>query len=65
MDGERRQDSCKQWLADETKVHERAEYGANNAAVTSALREQQRRTKLVTDYKKEVTTVTAAAKVGI
>lgn len=45
--------NCLAWIADEQTVHETADYGSNMSGVQAALREQQRRVKIVQDFKPE------------
>ena len=63
MDGDQQHKLSMQWIADEQHVHERAEYGANNHAVSEALNEQRRRVKVVKDYGSKISQAKKAAKV--
>ncbi|ELU02288.1 hypothetical protein CAPTEDRAFT_227872 [Capitella teleta] len=47
-------DTCLTWMADEQLVHEQSAYGANRKAVEDALKEQQKRTRIVRDYGKDL-----------
>lgn len=64
MDKKKAFNSSTQWISDEQKIHESADYGRNKTAVEEALTEQQRRVKLVNEFSKDVSKAKADSKVS-